>query len=267
MVYDFESDAVNIKNNLNCTRIGSVVMVLPEIDSTNNLVKKYLLNGAEEGLVVIAESQKKGRGRLGRTWYSPSKVGIYLSVLLKPQFEPNHFSIFTILAGVAAVLTINEFSHQRASLKWPNDIVINKQKVSGLLCELVQNRIEPNGLIIGIGINVNHLPEQLPENLKNSATSLRIVNGLPVDRLTIIQSFLMNLDREYETYLTKGKRSMIEKWHHNTDLFGKKISINRGSTIFTGTAIKLNESGQLVLRQKNGHEEAFDSGEVTLHTS
>jgi len=263
MIYDFESDAANIKNNLNCTRIGSVVMVLPEIDSTNNLVKKYLLNGAEEGLVVIAESQTKGRGRLGRTWYSPSKVGIYLSVLLKPQFAPDHSSIFTILAGVAAVLTINEFSHQRASLKWPNDIVISKQKVSGLLCELVQNRIEPNGLIIGIGINVNHLPEQFPENLKNSATSLRIVNGLSVDRLTIIQSFLMNLDREYQTYLTKGKQSMIEKWRLNTDLFGKKISIKRGSTIISGIAKRLNDAGQLVLSQENGSEEAFESGEIT----
>ena len=93
------------------------------------------------------------------------------------------------------------------------------------------------------------------------------MNGLPVDRLTIIQSFLMNLDRAYETYLTKGKRSIIEKWSLNTDLFGKKISVNRGPIIITGTAIKLNDSGQLVLRQENGHEEAFDSGEVTLHTS
>ena len=103
--------------------------------------------------------------------------------------------------------------------------------------------------------------------MKNTATSLRIVNGSPVDRLTIIRSLLMNLDREYQTYLNEGRRSVIEKWSLNTDLFGKKVSVNRGSTIITGTAMQLNESGQLVLRRDNGHEETFDSGEVTLNTN
>lgn len=267
MVYDFESDAANIKDNLNCVRIGSVVMFLHEIDSTNNLIKKYLLNGAGEGLVVVAESQTEGRGRLGRTWYSPPETGVYLSVLLKPHLEPSHSPLFTLLAGVAAVLTINEFSLQRASLKWPNDILVNGKKICGLLCELIQNRGEPNGLIIGIGINANHLAEQFPKDLKNTATSLRIVNGSPIDRLTIIRSLLMNLDREYQTYLTEGKRSVIERWRLNTDLFGKKVSVNRGSNVITGTAMNLNESGWLVLRRDNGHEELFDSGEVTLHTN
>ena len=267
MIYDFESDAANIKENLNCVCIGSAVMFLPEVDSTNNVVKKYLLNGADEGLVAVAESQTEGRGRLGRIWYSPPETGIYLSILLKPDLTPDHFPLFTLLTGVAAVLTINEFSHQRASLKWPNDIIINGKKVCGLLCELIQNQGESNGLIIGIGINANHLAEQFPEDLKNTATSLRIVNGLPIDRLTVIRSLLMNLDNEYQTYLNEGERSVIEKWSLNTDLFGKKVSINRGSTIITGTAMQLNESGQLVLRRDNGHEEVFDSGEVTLHTN
>ena len=267
MTYDYESDATNIKDNLNCVRIGSAVMLLPDIDSTNSLVKKYLLNGADEGLVAVAESQTDGRGRLGRTWHSPPETGVYLSVLLKPHLEPDHFPLFTLLAGVAAVLTINEFSHKRASLKWPNDILVNGKKICGLLCELIQNPGEPNGLIIGIGINANHLAEQFPEDLKNTATSLRIVNGSPVDRVTIIRSLLMNLDREYQTYLTEGNRSVIKKWNLNTDLFGKKVSVNHRSTIITGIAMRLNESGRLVLRKDNGHEEVFDSGEVTLYTN
>ena len=90
MLYDLESDASNIKNNLNCVHIGSVVIFLPEVDSTNNLVKKYLLNGASEGLVAIAESQTEGRGRLRRTWYSPPETGVYLSVLLKPHLDQSN---------------------------------------------------------------------------------------------------------------------------------------------------------------------------------
>ncbi len=171
MPYDCESDAANIQDNLNCVHTGSVVVFLPEIDSTNNLIKAYLANGADEGLVAVAESQTGGRGRMGRIWHSPPETGVYLSVLLKPPVGPNHLPLFTLLAGVTAVQTVNEFCPHPASLKWPNDILINGKKVCGLLCELVQNQGEPSGLIIGVGINVNHLPDQFPENLKNIATS------------------------------------------------------------------------------------------------
>lgn len=266
MAYNFESDASKIRKNLNCIRIGSTVKFLSEVDSTNNVVKKYFLNGADEGLVAVAESQTEGRGRMGRIWHSPPETGVYLSVLLKPYLDSDHIPPFALLAGVSAVLTINEFSHQRASLKWPNDILINGKKICGLLCELVQNQREPgtSGLIIGIGINTNHLVEQFPEDLKNIATSLRIENGLPIDRLKVIRSLLINLDQEYQAFLTKGKQPMIEKWSLNSDLFGEKVSVNRGSTIITGTATRLNELGQLILRRDNGHEEALDSGEVTI---
>ena len=267
MPYDYESDAANVKDNLNCVHVGSDLIFLPEIDSTNNLIKKYLINGAHEGLVVVAESQTGGRGRMGRTWHSPPETGIYLSVLLKPIVEPDRFSCVTLLAGVSAVLAINEFSHQHGSLKWPNDVLINGKKVCGLLCEMIQKQGEPSAVIIGIGINANHLAEQFPGNLKNTATSLRIVNGSPIDRLTVIRSFLTNLDREYQTYLTKGEHSMIKKWRLNTDLFGKKVSVKRGSVIITGTAIDLDESGRLVLRRDNGYDEIIDSGGVTLRTN
>ena len=223
MSYDFKFDARKIKDSLNCERIGSDILFIPEVDSTNNLAKKYLLDGADEGLVLVAESQTKGKGRLGRNWHSPAETGIYLSLILKPDLKPDSFSFFTLLGGVATVSTLNEFSNQRASLKWPNDIVINNKKISGLLCELIQTQGKPHGLIIGIGINANHLGEQFPSNLKKKSTSLRIVNGAPVDRLTVIQSLLMQIDLEYNTYLTQGKQPVIKKWCLNTDLFGSKL--------------------------------------------
>jgi BirA family biotin operon repressor/biotin-[acetyl-CoA-carboxylase] ligase len=119
-------------------------------------------------------------------------------------------------------------------------------------------------VVIGIGINVNQVPEQFPEDLKKTATSLRIVNGSPINRLTMIRSLLTTLDREYRFFLAEGGRSVIKKWKLNTDLFGKKVSVKRGSTIITGTAINLDESGRLVVRQDNGHDEVIASGEITL---
>jgi BirA family biotin operon repressor/biotin-[acetyl-CoA-carboxylase] ligase len=173
-------------------------------------------------------------------------------------------SIITLLAGVAAILTINEFSNQSAYLKWPNDILIDSKKVCGLLCEMIKKSREPDGIIIGIGINVNQIREQFPDHLKNIATSIRIVNGFPIDRLAVIQSFLTNLDREYQTYLDEGESSVIKKWSRNTKLFGKQVSIKHGSNVITGSAMRLDELGRLVLLLDNGHEEAFDSGEVSL---
>ena len=119
-------------------------------------------------------------------------------------------------------------------------------------------------VVIGIGININQVPEQFPEDLKKTATSLRIVNGSPINRLTVIRSLLTTLDREYCFFLAEGGHSVIKKWGLNTDLFGKKVSVKRGSVIITGTAMNLDESGRLVLRQDNGDDEVIDSGEITL---
>ena len=129
---------------------------------------------------------------------------------------------------------------------------------------MIKKTSEPPGVIIGIGINANQMPEQFPDHLKSIATSIRIVNGFPIDRLAVIQSFLTNLDHEYQTYLNKGEISVIKKWSLNTKLFGKKVSIKHGSNVTTGSAMHLDELGRLVLLLDNGHEEAFDSGEVSI---
>ena len=128
MTYEYKSDAIELKQKLCCELIGSNIIFLPEIDSTNDLIKKYLINNISEGLVVVSETQTGGRGRRGRSWHSPPETGIYLSTLLKPDLELSKISIITLLAGVAAILTINEFSNQNAYLKWPNDILLNSKK-------------------------------------------------------------------------------------------------------------------------------------------
>ena len=262
MNYDYESGAENLKQNLNCIHIGTNIVFLPKTDSTNNLAKEYAKNNAPQGLVIIADSQTCGRGRIGKSWYSPPKTGIYLSILLKPDLKTDQLSLITLVAGVSAIETINEFSHQCANLKWPNDILINGKKVCGLLCEMIQRENNSCFLVIGIGINVNQVAGQFPDDLKKVATSLRIINGSPIDRLTVIRSLLTTLDREYHVFLTEGGHSVIKKWSLNTDLFGKKVSVKRGAVITIGTAMHLDESGRLVLRRDNGHDEAIDSGEI-----
>ena len=172
MNYDYEPGAKNLKQNLNCIHIGANIVFLPKIDSTNNLAKEYAKSNAPEGLVIVADSQTGGRGRMGKSWYSPPKTGVYLSILLKPPLKTDQLSLITLVAGVSAIETINEFSHQSANLKWPNDILINGKKVCGLLCEMIPNKENPCFLVIGIGINANQVAGQFPEDLNKTATSL-----------------------------------------------------------------------------------------------
>ena len=116
-----------VKNNIGSAIVGSQIEVFDEVDSTNEVVKKYLANNAPEGLIIVSDAQSKGRGRLGRSWYSESGVGLYLSLLLKPDIVPAHFPRLTLMAAVAIVDAINKVSHSPATLKWPNDILLNEK--------------------------------------------------------------------------------------------------------------------------------------------
>ena len=256
--------AEKIKSNLNCLRIGSEILVFDAIDSTNDLAKQYLENEAAEGLVLIADSQTGGRGRIGRSWVSLPGVGIYLSVILKPEIQPGRVPQLTLLAGLATTLAINEFTPQKARLKWPNDILLKGKKLCGILCEYHSIPNGEAGVIIGIGINVNHSLSDFPDDLKSSATSLNIETGNPVDRLALVRSLIGNLDQQYDAYLGNGEQAVIEKWLENSDMVGKKITLTQGKSATRGTALGLDSHGRLLMRSEKGEELAFDSGEVSL---
>ncbi|MFQ5715645.1 MAG: biotin--[acetyl-CoA-carboxylase] ligase [Nitrospinales bacterium] len=252
--------ASQIKKNLNTSLIGSEILVFDKIDSTNNRIRSYF--DRKEGIVIIADSQTKGKGRFGRSWLSSKGVGIYLSTLLKPQAPPQQLSPITLMAGVASVLALDGFSKIKPTLKWPNDILINGRKLGGLLCECCLSSDDSKGLIIGIGINVNHT--EFPGALAQTATSLRMENGAPVDRVALIRSLIAHLDREYASFILEGPLPVVRKWSDCTTMFGKTVTLTRGGTVIRGTATQLDEQGRLgVLTEKN-EEVFFCGGEVTL---
>lgn len=256
-------DAEKIKNGLRPGSIGSEVLVFDAVKSTNDLARRHLEKGAREGLVLIADSQFSGRGRMGRSWISPPGVGVYLSVLLKPRMEPKRLPQLTLLAGLAAALAVNEFTPRKAQLKWPNDVLLNGKKCSGILCEYHSSQNGETGVIVGVGINANHSPADFPEELKPSATSLKIETRNSVDRPALIRALLRHLDREYSAFqLDEG--GIINRWMENTDMFGKSISVARGGSVIQGAAIGLDPQGKLTLLTEKGEELALDSGEVSL---
>ncbi len=244
--------------NLEVKFIGKRVIAFNEVKSTNDEIKKHL--NEDEGLVIIANSQTQGRGRLGRDWHSPKGTGIYLSALVCPKIKPELFPPITLAAGLATVLALQNFSKSIPYLKWPNDILINDKKVSGILCELCGDA--PPSVVIGIGINVNQQIEHFSETLKNTATSLLLENGTEVDREELIVSLITCLDKVYGDFLKNGTKFIAEQWTRHTNLFGKKITLVRGGVVYTGTALRLTEEGKLEIISNEGESLLFDSGEV-----
>ncbi|NIQ00069.1 MAG: biotin--[acetyl-CoA-carboxylase] ligase [Nitrospinaceae bacterium] len=260
MTYSTE-DTQWIQSQLNTSVVGSQIEAYDSIDSTNDHLKGSLAGDIAEGTVILADTQTHGKGRLGRDWYSEKGVGIYLSVLLKPALPSKLIPQITLIAGLAAVEAVNGFSQARAFLKWPNDIFLNHKKVGGILSENHQEE-EHSGVILGIGLNINHTG--FPEPLKTIATSLAIENGAPVDRLPIIASFLNRLDRHYQAFLASGLQPFLIPWTQNSEMFDKRITVTRGPQTYTGTAQKIDSEGRLVVLLESGEEIALDSGEVTL---
>ncbi len=150
------------------------------------------LKGADEGGAVIAESQEKGRGRLGRPWFSPPFLNLHLSVILRPKIPPQQASLLTLMAAVATADTIERFSGLHPSIKWPNDILLNSRKVAGLLNEIHSETDRIHFVILGIGVNLNMDGKMIPKEIRNKATSLKEEMGQAMSRKDFLSSLLQN---------------------------------------------------------------------------
>ena len=234
---------------------------LAETDSTNAEIARMLSDHpAEQGLIVLADSQTDGKGRLGRTWHSAPRTGVYISTLIRPNLPPEQLPILTLMAGLATVIAVNGFTSNHAQLKWPNDILLNEKKIAGILCEYYPKNIP--AVIIGIGINVNQT--QFPTDIKEIATSLKLETGKEINRTALIKQLITQLDFQYSELKKYKVGTLIKNWTRHTDLFGKTITLKKSSQSITGKAIGLDNLGRLIITNESGEETAFDSGEVRL---
>ena len=236
-------------------------LYLSKTDSTNAEISRRIHNHPrDEGLLVIADCQTSGRGRLGRGWHSEPENGIYLSTLFRPVLSPEKLPLITLMTGLATIFAVNQVIPCPARLKWPNDLLLNGKKIAGVLCE--NHSTQTPAVIIGIGINVNH--SQFPSEIKDIATSLKLETGLKINRTSLIKNLIIQLDFQYNELKNNEIKILLERWCHNTDLFGKTITINKGNQKFTGKALRLDKLGRLVIADKLGDELVLDSGEVSL---
>ncbi|HOJ78715.1 MAG TPA: biotin--[acetyl-CoA-carboxylase] ligase [Bacillota bacterium] len=254
-----------IKDNLGTARFGQTVYYQAEVDSTNNWGKILAAEGAPEGTVVIAERQTKGRGRMGRNWASEAGLGLWFSIIIRPQISAAALPVITILTAVSMAKAIMAATGIQVEVKWPNDLTYQSKKLAGILAELNGEMDRVNYLIIGIGLNINHLSANFPDELRERATSLRMVGNREFDRKQILQHFLRIFEADYQTLLAGEALPIIEYAKQHSATIGREITVNQGfGKTLTGTAVDLDRDGSLLLKPSNDGMELTKvfSGEI-----
>lgn len=250
----------NLYHNLTTDTIGKNIIHLDSIDSTNDYLKK-IGNDVQEGTVVISEEQTKGKGRLGRSWQSKSKEGIWMSIILKPEIVPYKAPFITLIAGAAIVKALNNLQVP-AKIKWPNDIIINNKKLSGILTELSAEIERVNYVVVGIGMNVKNL--DFDEELEEKATSLYKENYY-LSRVEVISNILCEFEKLYKGYIEKNdKEETLSICKEYSAILNKDIYIIKGDEKELVKCIDINKDGNLVVKDNNNNVQEILSGEVSI---
>ena len=246
--------------------VGSRLLCFDTIDSTNTYARQIALEGAEDGTVVIADSQTAGRGRMGRSFQSPRGKGIYLSVLFRPDLPPERMMSVTALAGLAVCGAVERVCGVRPGLKWPNDPVLGNRKLCGVLTEMAlegeTGRVRH--LVVGVGINVHHAQEDFQDEVAQIATSLRMELGKPVSRPRLAAALLEELDRMYQALLSGDLTEQLAAYRRDCVNLGKTVQLIGGEERETVTAVDVDEAFGLVVRMADGTERTVRSGEVSV---
>jgi BirA family biotin operon repressor/biotin-[acetyl-CoA-carboxylase] ligase len=253
----------DLKSRLKTRVIGSEILVFQETDSTNNVVERLALNGAREGVVAFAESQAKGRGRMGRKWVSPTGKGLWFSVMLRPQFPPAAVTRLTILTAVAVAQAIRETTGMNARIKWPNDVLVNGKKVAGILTEMLSDADTIKHAIIGIGVDVRCAPQDFPPEVRSIASSLEHEANTTLSRPELAARILSLMDAYYAK--AHGQfEEITDEWANWSSTLGKRVTVTVGTRRIEGQTLALDGDGALLVRCDGGTIERIVGGDLVL---
>jgi BirA family transcriptional regulator, biotin operon repressor / biotin---[acetyl-CoA-carboxylase] ligase len=253
-----------IRLGLKTDILGQQIHYEESVDSTQKIAHRLAYDGAPEGTVVLAEEQLSGRGRMDRKWHSPKYTGIWMSVILRPNILPTRAPQLTLLTAVAVVQAIEEITALTPQIKWPNDILINGKKMTGILTELQAEADRVKTIIIGIGMNVNQKTDDFPEEIRPIATSLSIEKGEFISRPALIRAVLTNIEKLYLLYLEKGFYPIKLLWESYAVSIGKHITARTLTGNISGKALGITDDGVLMLEDESGNIHHIYSADIDL---
>lgn len=244
--------------------IGHHIHYIKSTASSNEVGKRLAEQGCADGMVIVAEEQTSGKGRLSRGWFSPMGCGVWCSVILRPPFLPQEASKCTLLAAVAVIKAINKYKGVNARIKWPNDVLLEGKKMVGILTEMSAEFGRINYIVIGTGINTNVPAALVPEELKELAISVADVAEEPVERVQILADYLKNMEELYETVITQGFGPVFDEWRKYSNTIGQAVRVIAPDKTYFGTAVDIDEDGLLIVKKEDGTLEKVIAGDVSI---
>ena len=253
-----------IQARLRSLVIGRTLEVLGEVGSTNDRVMAAGRDGAREGLAILADCQTAGRGRLGRAWASAPGLGLYTSILLRPALPASRVPLLSLVAGLAAADAIEGVAGLAPRLKWPNDLLVEGKKVAGILAETASLESRVSYVVVGIGVNVGHGAQDLPEELRATATSLRLATGRDIPRAELAAEIYNGLDRWYREYSEGQLEAIRERGRERSAILGSSVDVLAGDERWSGVAVDLDADGALLVRERSGALRRLIAGDVSV---
>ena len=237
------------------------ILRFDSIDSTNLEAMRRAKAGAPEGLCIVAREQTHGRGRQGRNWLSARDCGLYFTTVLRPQIETGLWPLITLMSALAVADTLKETSGLSVDIKWPNDLIVNQRKLSGILCETVDTDAG-YAVVVGIGINLYH--DSMPTQLTGTATSVEQETGSEPHFEVILSELVNAIARRYAVLQTeKGNEQTIREWCARSSYAkGKRVRVESGAEIFTGVTDGLEDDGGLRVVLESGQLRVVRAGDV-----
>ena len=257
-------DLSSVQAVLTTRTFGRNLVFLPRTGSTNDVAKDLASQNAPEGTVALADEQTSGRGRMGRHWSAPPGACLLCSILFRPRLPPTQAQWLTMLCAMAAADAVEQVAGLRAALKWPNDLIVKSQnwkKLAGILTETGIIGEQLSFVVVGIGVNVNVAPRDLP-TLSPDATSILAETGREVDRAALLAALLAGVETRY-TRLQAGKSPHAE-WAARLATLGQPVEATVSEGTLTGVAESVDEDGALLLRTPDGELHRLMAGDVTL---
>jgi BirA family biotin operon repressor/biotin-[acetyl-CoA-carboxylase] ligase len=244
-------------NGFKTTIIGKNIFHFKTIDSTNLYAKKLVKEGNPDGTVVIADTQKKGRGRKQRHWYSPPG-GLWFSVILYPNIHTEQAMLITMTAAISTAQAIKKVTELDPEIKWPNDILIKGKKLCGILTELESEKDLIKFSVIGIGINVNN---EINKELQDIAISIKELKGIKISNMNLFKEIMQKFDYYYKQLTEKKYKNIRKIWFSFSKIIGKKVEVQQDGNIIIGEVCDIDKNGHLILRQAK-EEVRITSGDL-----
>lgn len=236
----------------------------PEIESTNSYARHLADTGYPEGTLIVAESQSAGKGRRGRHWHSEPGLGVYFSLILRPQLPLNELSRINLAIAVAITRALQAACSLKTGIKWPNDILVNGRKMAGILTEAVTDMDGLEYVVTGIGLNINHLDSDFPETLRPYATSVRIETGQEQSRMGIFQELLLHLEMNCQHLMNSAFESILADYRSLSLAIGREIQFDSEKGPAVGRGMDIDSNGFLIVQDSAGGSHKLMSGEISL---